>query len=91
MLSDESLTANLGSIEGGKTFVMQYGTGTAPTTSQTGYISDQDKLAADTEKPTYAHEQGRPFYQLDEEIATERVMPVDADGLGKYLQKRADE
>ncbi len=91
MLLDESLTANLISIDEGKTFVMQYGTGTAPTTSPTGHISDQDKLVTDTVKAAYAHEQGRPFFQLDKQIATERVMPVVSEGLGKYLQERADE
>jgi hypothetical protein len=62
------VTANLGSIEGGKTFVMQYGTGESPCSGQ---VEDNGKLATDTEKVTYAHEQGRPFYQLDEEIDTE--------------------
>ena len=47
---------------------MQYGTGESP---WSGHVEDNGKLATDTEKVTYAHERGRPFYQLDQEIGTE--------------------
>lgn len=88
MLSTESLLANVGTTDNGRTAVMQYGTGTAPKTSMTGYIEDADKLVTDTEKAAFAHELGRPFFQVDQEIGTTRVLPLVSEALQKYLDKK---
>jgi hypothetical protein len=57
VLGETSISAD--SIE------MRYGTGEAPQTSSTGYISDQDKAVTDREKAEHTSAE-RPFYGLDD-------------------------
>jgi hypothetical protein len=45
-----------------------YGTGQAPTSGATGYIDPKADDATDVEKAGWAEEQGRGFFQLDENI-----------------------
>ncbi len=90
MISHASLTANLGTIDSGKTMVMQYGTGTAADTSKTGYLETGDKIVTDTEKAGYAHDAERPFFQVDHEIDVQNVMPIAKEALAKYLQSKAN-
>jgi hypothetical protein len=91
MLSMTSLTANITTTDNGKTTVMNYGTGEPPNSSMTGYLEESDKEVTDKEKAAIAHANGRPFFEIDEDIDTQNVMPIIAEGLSKYLQKRADE
>jgi hypothetical protein len=90
MLSMASLTANITTTDDGKTAVMNYGTGEPPNSSITGYLEESDKEVTDKEKAAIAHANGRPFFEIDEDIDTQNVMPILAEGLSKYLQKRAD-
>jgi hypothetical protein len=60
VLGETSISAD--SIE------MRYGTGEAPQTSSTGYISDQDKAVTDREKAEHTSAE-RPFYGLDDQIS----------------------
>jgi hypothetical protein len=60
VLGETSISAD--SIE------MKYGTGEAPQSSSTGYISDQDKAVTDREKAEHTSAE-RPFYGMDDAIA----------------------
>jgi hypothetical protein len=88
MLSMISLTANITTADNGKTTVMNYGTGEYPSSSLTGYLDEDDLSSTDKEKATLAHFGGRPFFELDQEIDSERVLPIVNECLGKYLKDR---
>jgi hypothetical protein len=81
MLSHESLVGEL--LVDRNEVKMTYGTDRAPTTSANGYIEERDKRVTDREKAAYAHEDGkdRDFYELDEQIVDERIMPLIEDAL----------
>jgi hypothetical protein len=88
MLSMMSLTANITTDDGGKTVVMNYGTGEPPTSSMTGYLDEDDKSVTDKKKASDAHALGRSFFEVDQDIDNERVMPIVNEGLNKYLKDR---
>jgi hypothetical protein len=79
MLSMESL---LGETTISKREIeMRYGTGQAPSSGGTGYLSAGDRKVTDREKAEYNSED-RPFYGLDERIANE---------VAEYAQEWLDE
>jgi len=88
MISLASMLANV-TIEP-RLITMLYGTGLPPTSSVNGYIEEEDKLISDREKAAIAHEEGRPFFEVDETIDAENVMPILREALGKYLEERAN-
>jgi hypothetical protein len=90
MLSMGSLTADVTIQDGGETVVMCYGTGEPPSSSLTGYLEEEDLETTDKEKAFIAHKTGRNFFELDQDIVSERVMPIVAEALTKYLQERAN-
>lgn len=91
MLSMSSLAADIAIQDGGETVVMCYGTGEPPSSSLTGHLEDSDREVTDKEKAAAAHLNGRPFFELDDDIVHDRVMPVVAEALTKYLQNRAND
>lgn len=63
---------------------MRYGTGSAPTSSSTGYLSDSDRAVTDRDKAGYVSDD-RPFYGLDDRIA-DAVIEAAGDALDDYLR-----
>lgn len=86
MLSMGSLTANMYSEDGGKTFVMNYGTGEIPTSSLTGYLDADDEIT-DKKKASIAHDDNREFFELDQTIVNDRVMPIVQEVAEAYFKK----
>lgn len=90
MLSTLSVLGEQHVADGGKTYVWQYGEGRPPSSSLTGHLSASDLAITDREKAEKAHAEGRPFFELDEDINTQKILPVLAESLGKYLQEKAN-
>ncbi len=89
MLLLGSLEANVHVEDDGKTTVMEYGTDQVPTDSASGTLTATDQVRTDTQKAHYAHEQGRSFYEIDQKMDNERIMPVLRRALKAHLEERA--
>jgi hypothetical protein len=87
MLSMGSMTADIEIADEGKTATMTYGSGEPPQYSVNGYIEEEDKAITDKEKAWIAHNDNRSFFELDEEINNNRVLPVVRDALEQYLKE----
>lgn len=89
MLSIESLLGDVAVKH--DEVVMQYGTGKPPSSSKSGYLSDEDRSITDVEKARYMTRDGAKtidFYQLGP-YAEKAVAEIGADALERYLKGRA--